>query len=545
MRARTRVQLNSLSIVLILLAALLFFIYLIYTIDLRERQLQMHRDTARFVLTLVDERVQSLKSAAEPADAVLEGPGGESAREKLYLGIAATVSDYFDLEGRVSLLLFHTETGEILYSSSGRERTLAEGLESAGVQQPEGELNLSDRFGYYVGYPDPPITLFVYTMSRELFMYRNQLLYITSALVALFAFFFFINLKRVVKRWDGFLSHMSASFSDVIQGKKKWPEGISEEYGEEFGDFPTWYNGMLERVASVFKQMEERLRSLFKQRDNLKKMIFFYKKYIPDDMLLRTNEKDVDDIVSRKQDVSCLDMELVSFLEPIDELYPQVITDELNELHVFLKEEVIKKGGVINYSRGYRINIVYGVPKVDDVSFNMACAGAQKILQWVEERNNSERNMSGIKWNVKFGLTYGTAITGIVGFDYMVIGDVIERGNAMLEFAKRFDVPLITDSLDMLKALGTYKYRKLDIVTEGKSSTRSIFEVFLKKNELIDQAIKLYNHALEMFYDEKYEVAVLEFKKVAATLDDDKPSRIFLSRCERAIKGKKGPSLSS
>jgi adenylate cyclase len=349
----------------------------------------------------------------------------------------------------------------------------------------------------------------------------------------------------MVMRWDGFLGHMGASFSDVIQGKKKWPEGISDKYGEEFGDFPTLYNGMLDRMASVFKQMEERLRSLFKQRDSLKKMIFLYKKYIPDEMLQRMNEKDVDDVVSRKQEVSCLNMELVSFLEPINELYPQVVTDELNDLHVFLKEEVVKKGGVINYSGGYRINIVYGVPKADDVSFNMACNGAQKIQQWIEERNNSDRNLSGVKWNVKFGLTHGVAITGIVGFDYMVIGDVIERSSKMLEFAKRFDVPLITDSQNMLKKSDTFKHRKLDIVTEGKSSTRSIFEVFLKKNDMIDQAIKLYNHALEMFYDEKYEVAVLEFKKVVTILDEDKPSRIFLSRCERAIKGRKGPSISS
>ena len=38
MRARVKLQLNTLSIILILLAALLFFIYLIYTLDLKEKQ---------------------------------------------------------------------------------------------------------------------------------------------------------------------------------------------------------------------------------------------------------------------------------------------------------------------------------------------------------------------------------------------------------------------------------------------------------------------------------------------------------------------------
>jgi hypothetical protein len=56
---------------------------------------------------------------------------------------------------------------------------------------------------------------------------------------------------------------------------------------------------------------------------------------------------------------------------------------------------------------------------------------------------------------------------------------------------------------------------------------------------MIDQIIRLYNHGLEMYYDEKYEMAVLEFKKVISILENDNPSKIFLSRCERAIKGKR------
>jgi class 3 adenylate cyclase len=295
---------------------------------------------------------------------------------------------------------------------------------------------------------------------------------------------------------------------------------------------------MLERVAAMFKQLEDRLRSLFKQRDSLKKMIFLYKKYIPDETLQSMNEQDVDEIVSRKQDVTCLAIELVAFLEPINELYPQVITDELNDLHVFLKEEVVKSNGIINYSQGYRINIVYGVPHADEKSFRQACAGARKIFLWIDERNNSDRNLSGIKWNVKFGMTHGVGLTGIVGFNYMVIGDVIEQSARMLEFARKFDVPLVTDSSEMLKSIGKVKYRKLDIIPAGASSTLTIFEVFLQKHEMIDQAIKLFNHGIEMFYDEKYEVAVLDFKKVAAVLDEDNPSKIFLTRCDRAIKGR-------
>jgi adenylate cyclase len=243
--------------------------------------------------------------------------------------------------------------------------------------------------------------------------------------------------------------------------------------------------------------------------------------------------------------VTSLDIELVGFLEPINELYPQVITDELNDLHVFLKDEAAKSNGIINYSRGYRIGLVYGVPHDDTESFTKACAGARKIFEWVEARNNSDRNLSGIKWEVKFGMTHGVALTGIVGLNYIVIGEVIDRSARLLEFSKKFNVPLVTDSRDMLKTARRVKYRKLDIVTTGTPSTLPIFEVFLQKHDKVEQAIKLYNHGLDMYYDEKYEVAVLEFKKVISIFAEDNPSKIFLARCERAIKGRSGRSLTS
>jgi class 3 adenylate cyclase len=532
MKIKVRLLLNTVSIALILLAVVLFFVYLFYSQDLKDQREQVHRETAKFMLSLVDERIAAIRAAG----------GAEQSPEaaKLLAEIVAAVAGYFDPEDTVNVLVYRTGSGEVLYTSSGRESSLPEDLEQAFLtEEPEGVLTLSDRFGYAVRYPDPPLTFFIYSLNRELYYYRNLLLYLLAGFVALFILFMFLSQRKMLGRLSGFLDHMSASFSDVIQGKRNVPDRIDEVYGEEFGEFPHWYNSMLDRVASVLKQFEERLRSLFKQRDSLKKMIFLYKKYLPDEALVRINEKDVDEVVSRRQSVTSMSIELVNFIQPLGELYPQVITDELNELHIFLKEEVVRGSGVINFSDGYHINIVYGVPQPDERSFMNACSGAKKILEWIGMRNSSGKSLSGIKWNVKLGLNHGNAVTGIVGFNYIVIGEVIERSWKMVELGKKFNVALVTDSIDQLAHDPEMKYRKLDIVSMGRSSTVTIYEIFLKSHDMIDQIIRLYNHGLEMYYDEKYEMAVLEFKKVISILENDNPSKIFLSRCERAIKGKR------
>ena len=53
---------------------------------------------------------------------------------------------------------------------------------------------------------------------------------------------------------------------------------------------------------------------------------------------------------------------------------------------------------------------------------------------------------------------------------------------------------------------------------------------------MLEDAVKLYYHGLDMYSDGKYEMAVYEFKKVNDIFNGDNPSRIFLERCEKMIK---------
>ena len=49
----------------------------------------------------------------------------------------------------------------------------------------------------------------------------------------------------------------------------------------------------------------------------------------------------------------------------------------------------------------------------------------------------------------------------------------------------------------------------------------------------VEDAIKLYYHGLDMFFEGKYEIACLDFKKVNQIFGTDSPSLIFLQRCEK------------
>ncbi len=538
MKTRTKFFLNTVSLALILLSLILFFTYIFYTLDHKNRQLHIHRQTVKFILSLVDERVQvlqrgegestNLEKATSPKDSVFI--------DTAYRDIVESIIDYFNLDDNVHILVFYATEGQILYPSSRSEQTVSQQVIAKTDQLPEGELTQEDRFGYFVRYGSPEQIFYVYTLNSDLFLYRNMLLFLLTIIIVVFTIFMIIIQGRVLTKWRGFLRNMGNSFTGVIQGKRQIPQKVDDAYGDEFGEFPSQYNSVLDRIGTILKQLEEKARSLFKERDNLKKMIYLYKQYIPDEALLKMDEKEVGEIVNRKQEVTSLCIELVNFLEPIEDLYPQVVTGELNNFHVFLKEEVKDQNGIINFSHGYFINIVYGVPHIDDASFSHACIGARRIVEWVDERNRSEKNLSGVKWDVKIGMAHGTAVTGVVGSSYVAIGNVIEKSMQMLYYAKRFGVPLVSDAQSKLEPSELFKYRILDVIKQGDRLESPIFEVFLKEHEMIEQAIKLYTHGLQMYNDRKYEMAVLDFKKVNDIFHGDSPAKIFLKRSEKAIK---------
>jgi hypothetical protein len=290
------------------------------------------------------------------------------------------------------------------------------------------------------------------------------------------------------------------------------------------------------RGGNLIRRLEDQIRSLGQQRNNLKKLIVLYRKYAPSENLQNLSEQTVSEAVSRRQDVSSLTLELVDFVDSLENLHPEVVSKELSGLHSLLKSDAAASGGIVNYSRGHLVNLVYGVPAPDEKSFLRAVDAARRVLEWVGERNGSAENISGVKWSVKMGLCCGSALTGVVGESYMVLGRVVEESRRMLENAKRYGVSLVTDHQEGLSRLGAVRYRKLDVVhgeDPGAKGPVSLYEVFIREHGGVEDAIKLYEHGIGMFFEGRYEIATLDFKKVNQLIGGDKPSLMFLQRCER------------
>jgi len=526
MKTKTKTLLNIASIYLISLSITLFIIYLFYTTDLKDQKLTENRETLQFILSLIDARIQALRMDAD----INTKQGGYP--DGVYNNVVGSIADYFAVDASQSIMIFKTENGGLVYPPSGRGLKAPDEVLSGTASQIEGKLVLPEKFGYFVNYSELGLTFFVFSKNRDVFQYRNLLLFVVAGLTAVLALIVLIINGRMFRMWHMFMDTAVRRFHNVVQGKEKTPSMLQGGFGTDEKAFIEGYNAMTTRVGEWIKKREEKLNALMKQRDNLKKIVFLYKKHIPDKILLKLNEKNITETVSRRQNIISLMIELQNFLTPIKDLYPQVITDELNDFHIFLKASAAKKNGLINFSNGYRINLVFGIPREDALSYGNAVQCAKDTMRWIAERNRSDRNKSGIKWTVRMGVSSDMGVTGVVGNEYLVLGDSVESSAQMLEKARAFGVYLVTDSIHDLEKVESLYFRKLDMAQSSTEIGRDIYEIFLHEHTMLEQAVKLYTHGIEMYYEQKYEMAVYDFKKVIKIFEVDGPSSLFLEKCE-------------
>ncbi len=522
MKLKVKHTLNKLSVVLIFLSLFLFVTHLVYTFDLKRRQKNSHIEASKFFLTLVDERVSALDEISP----------------SVYEDIFRSLADFFSEGSDTEIFVFDSESGEFTFPAGNIERFVSSNILDITRASFEGEVDTEELYGYFVRLDTPGMTVLIHTSKSELFFHRNQMILVVITLLLLFSIVLFLMDRRMRHRLATVLKKMKVCFENAFITKEQLLKPIEPLGEDEIDSVLHSYNAMVSKADSVFKRMENRIGALFQQRDQLKKIISLYKKYSPSETVIKISEKNTADLTSKRQNISTISMELCNYLGPINELYPQVITNELNSFHAFIKNGVTESGGIINFANGYFLNIVYGTPQPDANSFSRALEGARSFQKWVEERNSSDKNISGVRWELKMGLSYGNAVTGTVGDNFVALSEAVEESMRALDWAKFYGVSLVTDALDQLRKLEDVRFRSLDRVqiSDDEYAQRIIYEVFLQEQPQLDDAIKLYHHALDMFFDGKYDMAVFEFKKVNTIFGNDHPSRTFLKRCEEHIK---------
>ncbi len=194
--------------------------------------------------------------------------------------------------------------------------------------------------------------------------------------------------------------------------------------------------------------------------------------------------------------------------------------------------------GYVDKFIGDGIMAYWGAPlaQADHAKLAIACVIAMnKRMEELREKWQTE----GLEpFCIRAGVQSGEVVAGNVGLrgkkmEYTVIGDTVNQAARLESSAKYYGVCSLVGESTYLRTGDLYNYRELDkIRMMGKQIPVTVYELLGPKIAGLDRLHELFAAALAVYRSCKWEEAEKFFAAIVAEFPDDRPSQLYLERCQ-------------
>lgn len=217
---------------------------------------------------------------------------------------------------------------------------------------------------------------------------------------------------------------------------------------------------------------------------------------------------------------------------------PQEVVSRLNEYLGAMVQVIERHDGTIDKFIGDGIMAYWGAPltQPDHALLSINCIKAinerMKALhaKWLAEGVDP--------FSIRGGIQSGEVVAGNVGLagkkmEYTVIGDTVNQAARLEGTAKYYGVAYLVGEDTYRRTREFCRYREVDkIRVVGKQLPVTIYEPLEGLSLLDDAAAERFAAALALYRTRDWEKARNAFKSVLDIASGDKPSKIYIERCE-------------
>ncbi len=217
---------------------------------------------------------------------------------------------------------------------------------------------------------------------------------------------------------------------------------------------------------------------------------------------------------------------------------PQEVVSRLNEYLGAMVQIIERYDGTIDKFIGDGIMAYWGapLPQPDHAKLALQCvrAMAERMLelhaQWQSEGKEP--------LHIRGGVQSGEVVAGNVGLagkkmEYTVIGDTVNQAARLESTAKYYGVGFLVGEQAYQLSRGACRYRELDkIRVVGKHLPVTIYEPQYGSKALTVEQVARFEAGLELYRSCRWAEARAQFAQLLAELPNDKPSRIYVERCD-------------
>ena len=144
----------------------------------------------------------------------------------------------------------------------------------------------------------------------------------------------------------------------------------------------------------------------------------------------------------------------------------------------------------------------------------------------------------------RIGLHTGTVLYGDLGShtrsNYTIMGDTVNVASRLEGANKLFGTKILISESTHQAAQNGIEARELDFLrVEGKQQPIRVFELGAEKGELppaTREAYAIFSDALRLYRERRFKEARTEFLRVTLLLPNDRPSHLYIDRCDQFIR---------
>lgn len=246
-----------------------------------------------------------------------------------------------------------------------------------------------------------------------------------------------------------------------------------------------------------------------------------------------------------RKELTILFSDITNFTTLSESIEPEILVDFMNDYFDTMTETIFKYNGTLDKFEGDAIMAFWNAPISDPAHTTNAILSALEIRS--STKRISDKWFDKLKFEIitRIGINTGEAIVGNMGsnkkFDFTVMGDNVNIAARLEAINKFYGTDIIVSEKTIMKNQNQFIFRELDnLLVKGKSKPIKIFELICSANELTNidwQQIKIeFEKGIKLYLQKEFLSAHQAFSNVLRLKPNDKPSLLYLSRCEEYIK---------
>jgi adenylate cyclase len=227
-----------------------------------------------------------------------------------------------------------------------------------------------------------------------------------------------------------------------------------------------------------------------------------------------------------------------------EKLSPQELVNRMNEYLTEMTDIILKYDGTVDKFIGDAIMAFYGAPVEMSDHPLKACLAAIEMKKRLRELQEIWRKAGMDEIHARMGIHSGKATVGNMGsrnkMNYTVMGDAVNLASRLEGANKHYETSAMISGATYEGARDHIEARRLDVIrVVGKTEAVPIYELMGGKGSLPDRVYEMleyYNKGLESFTARDWRQARGLFRQALKALPDDRPSALYVGRCETFMK---------